>query len=502
VRPGAAASLRGTVVVLAVAGLVVGAGRLEVPLVLHPPVADEVAAPGEETALVRTSALACPGPEQQGLVDPTVPEQPQEVTVAGVTVPAVALPDEPATGPGGDPARRTGELSLVPTGDDASVTTGSRGERVSLDLREAEGALVLADGVLAPGLAAGQWHLSLDEQRRGMTATPCTVPAEESWLVAGGGEAGRVERLVLVNPATDPVTVQLQVLGGDGTAETAGGESLVVPGGGRVVTLIDALAPGLATPVVRVTSEGGPVSAFLGDRWLQGSTDRGLALTSPTLPPSPAQLVPGVRVAEGEAGTALRVAVPGPSQAVVQVRALTPSGPVRVQQDVTLVPGGRTQDIQLSDLPAGAYALEVVSDEPVVAGATSATSSTEDGVADLAWAPASPPVTGLAGAPLPDLEQDWDGLLQLASTAGGTTEVLLVRADGEVSVQQEQVEPDTTAEVPVGDATSVWVRPLSGEVSAALLLGVTDDGGDLSAVVPLRGLPLVSSLTSVAPARP
>lgn len=512
------ALLRALLVVAVTTALVLGASRIEAPVSLgSSPVgaqSDPAGPPGgAAVGPVRSAVLACPGPEQQGLPDPTVAEQPQSVTVSALTAPQDALPDDVARTGGtpadgdrqeGPPDAPAGTVDLVPTADTAPVSATNRGERVDVDLAGPEGTVVRATGAVAPGLAAAQWHLSVTEQRRGLSGTPCTAPAEESWLVAGGQQPGRLERLVLVNPGQDAVTASVEVYGGAGRAEVVGGDALVVPAGGRVVELVDALAPGQADPVVRVVSTGGPVSAFLGDRWLEGSTDRGLALTSPTTGPAREHLVPGVSVVEG-GSTALRVAVPGTEQAVVQVRGLTDSGPVRLQQDVTLVPAGRTQDIQVGGLPDGVHALEVSSDVPVVVAAGAVTAPGPDDVTDLAWSPAVEALTGLAGLPLPDLPDLPDrpsAVLQLVATEGGTAEVTVVAPDGSATVQQLAVEGPGTVLTDLGEATAVWVRPVAGRLAAAVVLSQEDGAGDLLTVLPLHGLPLLRSVTSVVPALP
>jgi Family of unknown function (DUF5719) len=506
-----------TLVVLTTA-LVAGASAVETPVRLPAATAGgpaETGAGTPELAPVGRAVLSCPGPEQQGLPDPSVPEQEQSVTVLAVSAPQEVLPatagaggdrtgaDDGAAGPD-EPA--DGTLELVPTEAEATSAgsrpagTTLRGESAQVVLDGPQGVVARATGALAPGLAAGQWHLSTAEQRRGLSGTACTQAQDEVWLVAGGLQAGRLERLVVVNPGADPVTAAVEVLGGAGRAEVVGG--LVVPGGGRLVALLDALAPGQADPVVRVTTAGGPVSAFLGDRWLEGSTDRGLELTTATAAPARDHVVPGVRVS-GEGSTLLRVAVPGEEQAVVQVRGLTDDGPVRLQQDVTLAAAGSSQEILVGGLPDGLHALEVTSDVPVVVAASATTAPASGDVTDLAWSPSVPPLAGLAGLPLPIQDAPVEGLrsvLQLAGRGAAVAEVSVVAQDGSTSLRQVVVEGPGTTPVPLADAASVWVRPVSGELVAAVAVDAEDDA--LLTVVPLQGLPLLRSLTDVEPSRP
>lgn len=515
---------RAALVVALLAGLVVGAGQVTQPLTSPGELLGTGSVPGgggigraadaATSAPVSAAALVCAGPEQQGLTDRSVAEPDQVVWVGALTAPEVVLPEEART-----PA--PGRLVLQPTGVSAEEAVDSRGQDAALRLTGAEAVLVMAEGGLAAGLAAAQAQLSLQAPGRGLGVTPCTRPQEDSWLVAGGAQPGRTEHLVLVNPGADPVTATVRVLGG-GRPDQADAEGVVVPAGGRVVSLLDALAPGVGSPVVQVSSAGGPVAAFLGDRWAEGTVDRGLELTAPVGAPARTVVIPGVARRPGQgAVTAVRVGVPGDEQAVVQVRALTGDGPVRVRQDVTLVPGGQTQDILLTDLPAGEYAVEVTGDVPVVAAAWagSAPAAVRDaatrlpegsgtelppgGTGDLAWAGSTAPLSGLAGLPMPDLAgPPVTATLHLAARQAGQVEVTVVAGDGTLERRQVQVPAGSTARVGLAGAASVWVHPRAAEVHAAVTMAGAGSAGGLLSTVPLHGLPLTRSLTSVAPVLP
>lgn len=487
--------------------MLIGGAQITAPIRVPADAAPAAAStqPSAGSAAVTAAMVACPGPELQGLPDATVAEQSQQVVVSAASSPLQTLPTAVATQVWKRPAQRTDELRVAPTGSTPPAARTSRGVGLDLVLDGAEGAVVQARGGLAPGVAATQTYLSGREQSRGLEVTPCLVPAEESWLLAGGGQPGRLERLVLVNPGVDPVTATVTVLDRDHRPDRPDGLEVVVPGGGRVVRLVDAAATTSGAPVVRVDTTQGPLAAFLGDRWLDGSTDRGLELTTPTAPPATSQVIPGVlRPAGADARTQLRVAVPGTEQAVVQVRALTPQGPVRVQQDVTLVPGGRTQDIELSDLPPGRYGVEVTSDVAVVAAASAQTAPGAAGARGLAWAPATPPLRGLGGLVL-DLpgRQESGPVLQLTAPGAAVAEVVVVEQDRSVSRQRVELPGEASTEVVLEPgARQVWVRPQEGEVHAAVVWQVSDSAGDLIAVAALRGLPLVRPVSSVEPVQP
>ena len=288
---------------------------------------------------------------------------------------AAAATEEPdaADGTGGaqDDVATDADSLLRLTGTGGSAAGLRRGEPVGLPVGGPASALVEAQDGLAPGVVGGQLGLGTDQGARGLTLTGCTAPAEELWLVGGGDEPGRTEQLVLTNPGPDAVTVEVSVTGSDGPVATTGGGGIVVPGRGRVVELLDAIAPGADAPVVRVASSGGPVVAHLAEGYREGTTDRGSEVVSAGAPPATDVVVPALPTSHDDRphDVVLRLAAPGDSEAVVDLTALTAEGTVRLPDEVTRVPAGSSVDVALEDLPEGAVALRLRSDEPVVAGA-------------------------------------------------------------------------------------------------------------------------------------
>lgn len=482
------------------AGMVYAAGAGHVPTL------DLAAALGEEQtvptstvqpaglATVTSASLGCVGPEQVGLDDPSVPEPEQTVAIAVGSAPAEALPEFVA--PSGD-----GDLQLtgVPEGDGEQVR--ERGAAARLELSGDTWARASATGSLAAGLGGSQMGLSLTEQQRGLTTAPCQPAGEDSWLVGGGAEPGRVERLILANPTGNPVTVDVEILGAGGPVEAAGGRGIVVPAGERAVVLVDALAPGEARPVLHVTSTGGSIVAALGDRWLEGTIDRGTELTTPTAPPALQQVIPAVPAGGGDADSAfVRIAAPGQEDAVVQLRALTPEGPVRVANAVASAEAGAVVDVDVSDLPAGTHAIEVTADTPVVAAAQVDRRLEEGGASDLAWVPAVEPSSGLVGAALAQVgDVAPERELSIASQEGAQVEVVAV-VGGVPETQQVEVPAAGSVGVGLDPSTeSVWVRVLSGEAASAVVSTVEDEAGVLVAGLPLPEAPTTRQVRAVAP---
>ncbi|WP_460446737.1 DUF5719 family protein, partial [Angustibacter aerolatus] len=362
----------------------------------------------------------------------------------------------------------------------------------------AAGVSVQATGAAAAELVGDQWTLALQGDLRGLATAPCRPGSADSWLVGGGSEPGRRGRLVLVNPAGNPVDVELDVHGTKGRAARTAGSAVAVPARSRVVVLLDAIAPGVTAPVVHVRVTGGVVAATLHDALLSGTTPGGVDDVVPGTGPARRVLVPGVAV-DGVA--TVRVAAPGRTEAVAQLRLIGPTGPVDVPGGGVLrVPGGASREVSLTGVPPGEYGVEVTSDTPVVAGAEVRRQAAGRSVADIAWAASADPVTGVAGTAL--------------APPGVSTRLLLtaprdtVEADvvtGTGASTRVRVPAGTTLGLAQDGVGAVWVRPLPGsgdpQLVAARLVSAADPQGLVLSTSPLQPVHLTEQRPAVEPSR-
>lgn len=491
--PAVGAVLRATVVAAAGAALVVAATRVPGAVA----VGTSAPAPSASRAVsspVRGAQLLCAGPELLGV--PGVHDLAVGVRVAAVAAPQSTLGDT-------QPVATAGALTLTGMpGAGVGTPASARGQLVTADLATAMGVVASGTQSLAPGLAAAQSWLVTSGDQRSLGSAPCTRPGADLWLLAGGSAPGRQERLVLTNPGGNPVSVDLTLHGPDGPVDTAIGKGLVVAPHGRTSFLLDSISGSIAAPAVHVVAQGGVVGAVLNDSWLNGTAPAGSDDASPSAAPSRDQVVPGVDVSGGQA--VLRVVVPGPAEAVVQARVLTSQGPRALPSGaVTRVAGGSVRDIDISGLPAGASALQVRADVPVIASASFARSGTKSG--DFAWAVSTDPISGVAGLPFP-LSTPVQHTVWLTATAGPVVaEVSTVASTGQVTTQRVSVPADSAIPVPVSSApkgsqpTSVWVRPASGpgQLRAAVVSWTMDARGVLVTSTPLLDSALRSTTVGV-----
>jgi len=227
----------------------------------------------------------------------------------------------------------------------------------------------------APRVAASVGSVTTEGDLRGLAAASCSRPGISQWLVGGSTQIGGSAQLVLQNPGLTPATVQVTVWGQGGKAVLSGGGQQLVGPGEEKVTLVEAAAPEQRRMVVHVAASGGLVSAYLQHSTLDGLVPLGVDYVVPGA--EPAQDVALVGVASvGEAvddphAPQLRVLAPGDAAGTASVRVYGEDGavPLRGVDSVALTPGVVT-DVSLGGLPAGAYAVAVHADVPVVAGAS------------------------------------------------------------------------------------------------------------------------------------
>ncbi len=483
--------LRVAALALAAGGLVAGATWSTGSVQLATP-HERAGLPQGSDVLVEEATLLCPGQSQQGAEG--LRNVPGSVRAAVAAPPRDVLAAVKAAGPGTLSLRTApGGTSLLSAADRGRVATAVVPESATSDA-----VVATSTGVLAPGLVAAQTWLRAGDDDRGLSLTPCLRAGSDLWLLGGSAGPSRTERLVLVNPGANAVSVRLEVLGSKGPIDGLEDRSLSIAPGGRTVVSVDALAPDEPSPVVHVVASGGVVGGVLVDSWIDGATGRGTDTVTAAAAPSTEVVVAGVDVA---GAAVLRVANPGSTEALVQVRLLTPDGGTQPDALRTLrVPPRSSVDVSLFDQVKGMNALRLVSDQPVVAGVFVERRATTgaDRMGDFAWAPATPSITRLGGLALPSPgEVSPVATLALATGEGGATATVSTVKDGVVSSRPVSLAAETIASIPLGDAQAVWVEPTAGEVFGAVTLLGSDEQGPLYSVAGVYSAPVTALSTPV-----
>jgi len=269
--------------------------------------------------------------------------------------------------------------------------------------------------------AGSQVQVAAAGEIAGLAAAGCVDGSGESWLVGGSTETGRTTLITLGNPSEVTSTVSLEIFAEDGEVVAAGTEGITVPAGSQRVVSLAAFAPGVASPVVHVTSRGGLIVANLQQTIVRTLSPGGVDIVSATAAPSELAVFPGVVIgnAEGvasvvasgagseDAAPVLRLYAPGGEEVAVEIAAIPEDGVTKASTAEVTVPAGTVADFPLTAFVDGNYTL-VVSGDSAVVGAVRVPSLGSAGQIDLAWLPAArqlddPAIVVVAPGPSPML---------------------------------------------------------------------------------------------------
>ena len=339
-------------------------------------------------------------------------------------------------------------------------------------------------------LAANLSYSATDGDLRGLAATQCQPPGNDAWLLGANTAVGRTAVLNVSNASETPATVNLELYGYEGQIQAPGARGLLVaPGTTRSVNLAG-LAPGESQLAVHVRSTGGPVAATIQQSVLRGIAPGGVEYLSPGAGPSNLQVMSGVDIQDpsgvktlaakpgfADAVPALQIAVPGSTDAVVQVSLYGANGERKIPNGgVVTVKGGTVATLNLDGVPAGSYTVRASSDVSFLASARVTRGTKAEDATDLAWSPSS---ARLGSQHLVAVPRDGQKFLSFGVPEGrGTVSYAPVTADGKVGKSVDvDMSGGTTSmiELPEKSGNSVvagYVVSASGDpVYGALVLG-------------------------------
>jgi hypothetical protein len=495
--------LASAVVVIAGAGAVVAAGS-----VLPQPVSSRAVPAGESAVPAGTSMGVCPGPARllQGAEAGTDPQfSPESETAASSVTGAVLSAGGvvPASRLSGLNGKTAVEIAKKPAGSGAAggspqellagVVAGRRVDQVSV---------LSADAVAnqKASAAAAMKFTATDGDLQGTAAANCLQPSNDQWLAGAATTVGRTSVLVLTNASTTPATVSLELFGSSGQIQAPGSRGLLVaPGTSRPVVLAG-LAPGEAQLSVHVRSAGGPVAAVIQQSVLRGLTPGGVDFIAPGTAPAVRQVMTGVDIQDAgqvaaltgtsgyeDAGPALQLTVPGPSDAVVEVKLYGRDGQKALPNGgVITAKAGTATEIPLAGVPAGHYTVVASSDVTFIA-ATRVTRGLQDNkAADVAWAASGVRLGSQHVVPVPQGVQRH--LVFGALDNRATITYSAITADGKVGAPATaDIAGGTTASIAVpekaGDSAVVgYVVSSSGDAAYGALLLQQDGRDDVSSL--------------------
>ena len=386
----------------------------------------------------------------------------------------VCPPQQVRVGVPGDAEARSlvgdGE-AVVPEFDDAEI------EQIPLEgIEDAELTVVSAPST-SETIAGVSTSAVNSNDIQGMSAEACASPTWNQWLVGGSTATGRQTSIVLANPGEQQTRVTLDVYGAEGPVTAAANSGVVIDPGSAEVVDLASISVGNAAPAVRVTSEGGPVAAFLQQTTIRTLDPGGIDTTGATVAVSGEQTFLGIPIAAGhthlddeqhvDAGPVLRLLPDGDDTEAEVTFASDDGDPITTTLGLT---DGRVTELPLEELGEGVYAITVESDVPVAAGVrfTPTAGASEE---DFAW---MAPARAIDGEVRFELPLDDDGLRLHVMNSSETEQTFTIGDDerelapgqvislpppaGEVVLSGDGLRASVTYE-PEGQAAGFPVQP-------------------------------------------
>ena len=501
-RKGTLAGFATAALVLTGAGAVVAAGSL-----LPAPESSRNLPAAVAAVPAGESLGVCPGPARllEGTQAGTDPQFSPESATAASTVTAAILG---AAGvlPSSRLSLLDGTTAVEIAKDSGEVPAeGARQELIAgvLANRQVDQATVVSADALEnqqASAAAAMKFTATDGDLQGTAAANCQRPSNDQWLAGASTTVGRTSVLVLTNASTTPATVSLELFGRNGQIQAPGSRGLLVAPGTTRSVVLAGLAPGEPQLSVHVRSAGGPVAAAIQQSVLRGLTPGGVDFIAPGAAPAVRQVMTGVDIQDPagvaaltgrsgyeDAAPALQITVPGPSDAVVEVKVYGRDGQKSLPSGgVITAKAGSITEVSLAGVPAGHYTVSAASDVSFVAATRISRGTQEGQPSDVAWASSGVRLGSQHVVPVPQ-----GGTRQLvfgALDARATITYAAITADGKVRAPSTaDIAGGTTASIAVPDKAEDadvvgYVVSASGDAAYGAVLVEQDGRNDVSSL--------------------
>ncbi|MBT2515601.1 DUF5719 family protein [Arthrobacter sp. ISL-30] len=501
-------------VISAVVIVAAGAGVVSASsLVPGPDTARELEVPLADVPAGPSTAV-CPAPAQllEGTPVGTDPQFSPVSSTAKSFLNALVLSGKEGTLPGSRVTSLSGEglaeISKAPQQSQAPAAGEPALQAAVLSARAVEGVdVVAADAVgnQQPSTSALMKYSATDGDLRGIAAAGCQQPGNDYWILGANTTLGRTSILNLNNPSGTPATVSLDLYGKDGQIQAAGSRGLLVPPGTTRTVALAGLASGEASLAVHLRSTGGPVAATIQQSVLRGLTPGGVDFLSPGAAPGVRQVMTAIHIPDGtalktiseksgfeDAAPALQITVPGPADAVVEIRLYGSNGERTLPGKAAVTAkAGSVTEVPLTGVPEGTYTVSATSDTAMVAATRSARGLQAEEPGDFAWSPSS---LRLGSQHIVALPNDGNATLVFGAPDGrAKIDYTAVTRDGKVrKAGSIDISGGTTATVRVPEKVddaevAGYVVSASGDpVFGSLMLG-TEERPDIAIVATQEG---------------
>lgn len=276
----------------------------------------------------------------------------------------------------------------------------------------ATGSVIVARGTGEQGstmLHAAQLQNVASPLLNGLLATACQAPSPEHWLVGGDAATGRETLLILANPSTVSVTVNLEVFSEGGQVSAAGLSGISVAAGSEAIVPLSSLIPETKTFAIHAVSKSGAIAAWLQQRTVRGLLYAGADFIAPATTFEKNFAIPGILIRGTADATALIAANSDYADLAPVLRVFNPSDkPAKFTAQIngvaanafgtviheTVAPKS-VQDFQIESLANGDYSAFITSDQNITAAVRLArTDKTKKPNTDFTWLQAAEAFTG------------------------------------------------------------------------------------------------------------
>lgn len=388
--------------------------------------------------------------------------------------------------------------AAIPTGAPATVISGEAGDIEALNRSEGGDAPPVA--ITAPAgavIGAAQLQAVSTETVVGTTASACSAPVNEQWLLGGDTSEGVSSVLNISNAGEVPATVQITVYDENGRVESSETASILVQPKSEQIVALNGYAPDRASLAVHVVSTGAPVAATLGVNRVIGLTPFGASAVTRQLEASNTLVIPGVTnlelahdhgpndVGESDAlGVRVRVLNPvgeGDDVGSARIIGLTESG-TRVDLGALSFAGDAIAEFVIPHWPEEVNSIVIESDLPVIGGAVGYVDS--DSRPDFAWFTPAPVIEADTTVAAPVVA---DGVLVIANPGDADASVVLTPAEGKPRTVEVKAGASVTAAATAGGTLTSDVPVYAGvryteggEIAGYPILAPAERDGELT----------------------
>lgn len=299
------------------------------------------------------------------------------------------------------------------------ATSAVRNTPGTFNWRSANGSVLTARGSGEQGstmMHAAQLQNAASALLNGLLATACQAPAPEHWLVGGDAATGRETLLLLANPSSVPVTVNLEVFSEGGQVAAAGLSGISVAPFAETVVPLSSLIPETKTFAIRVLSRSGSIAAWLQQRTVRGLLYAGADFVSPATTFGETLAIPGLLIRGAADASALISANADYSDTKPVLRVFNPTDkPAKFTAQINAVSAGTfgtvivdevaprsVRDFAIEQLSNGDYSAFVSADQNITAAIRMARSDkTKKPNTDFTWLQAAETFVGVRSLTVP-----------------------------------------------------------------------------------------------------